>query len=183
MAGPFFTLCAVVAVVVTAHNAAWAFIAPILAAKGISGTAFAVELFVYGVAGALTTAYASRHLDAHPTRVTMLALGCMVVALLALTFSPAAAVAAFAAAAWGGAFGVLPVAFQTRALSMTPGFTDASTPIYVVAFQVGISLGALVGSALITHVDATTLPLFAAIVTALAASALAQQHRPESSRP
>ena len=28
MAGPFFTLCAVVAVVVTAHNAAWAFIAP-----------------------------------------------------------------------------------------------------------------------------------------------------------
>ena len=113
----------------------------------------------------------------------MLALGCMVVALLALTFSPAAAVAAFAAAAWGGAFGVLPVAFQTRALSMTPGFTDASTPIYVVAFQVGISLGALVGSALITHVDATTLPLFAAIVTALAASALAQQHRPESSRP
>lgn len=183
MAGPFFTLCAVVAVVVTAHNAAWAFIAPILAAKGISGTAFAVELFVYGVAGALTTAYASRHLDAHPTRVTMLALGCMVVALLALTFSPAAAVAAIAAAAWGGAFGVLPVAFQTRALSMTPGFTDASTPIYVVAFQVGISLGALVGSALITHVDATTLPLFAAIVTALAASALAQQHRPESSRP
>ena len=107
----------------------------------------------------------------------------MVVALLALTFSPAAAVAAIAAAAWGGAFGVLPVAFQTRALSMTPGFTDASTPIYVVAFQVGISLGALVGSALITHVDATTLPLFAAIVTALAASALAQQHRPESSRP
>ena len=80
--------------------------------------------------------------------------------------------AAVAAAAWGGAFGVLPVAFQTRALSLTPGFTDASTPIYVVAFQVGISLGALVGSALITHVVATRLPLFAAVVTAIATLAL-----------
>lgn len=163
---PFYTLCVVTALFVTAHNAAWAFIAPILEAKGITGTAYAVELFVYGLAGALTTAIASRHLDDHPRRVTTLALVCMVISLLALTFLDGRVAGAVAAVAWGGSFGVLPVAMQTRVLAVTPGHNDAATPIYVVAFQVGISLGAYVGSLLILTMSATRLPLVAACVTA-----------------
>lgn len=170
---PFYTLCGVTALIVTAHNAAWAFIAPILEARGISGTAYAVELFCYGLAGALTTAFASRHLDAHPRRVTTIALTCMILALLALTFLPGTATGAVAAVVWGGAFGVLPVAMQTRVLTTTPGHNDAATPIYVVAFQIGISLGAYIGSVLILTMAATRLPLFAAVVTAFGLPLLA----------
>lgn len=179
---PFFTLCLVTALVVTAHNAAWAFIAPILESKGISGTAYAVELFVYGLAGALTTAVASRHLDDHPRRITTLALGCMVVSLLALSFLDGPVAGAVAAVAWGGSFGVLPVAMQTRVLAVTPGHNDAATPIYVVAFQVGISLGAYLGSVLILAMPATRLPLVAACVTALVIPLLAWGMRDRAPR-
>lgn len=174
---PFFTLCGVTALIVTAHNAAWAFIAPILEAKGITGTGYALELFVYGLAGAVTTALASRHLDAHPARVTTLALTCMVAALLALSFVPGSWAGAIAAVAWGGSFGVLPVAMQTRVLAVTPGHNDAATPVYVVAFQVGISLGAYLGSVLILTMTATRLPLVAAAVTAVGIPLLARGMR------
>lgn len=183
---PFYTLCGVTALIVTAHNAAWAFVAPILEAKGITGTGYAVELFAYGLAGALTTAYASRHLDAHPARVTTIALGCMVLALLALAFLPGAVAGAVAATVWGGSFGVLPVAMQTRVLAVTPGHNDASTPIYVMAFQLGISVGAYLGSVLILSMSPSRLPLIAALVTAIGIPLLAwgmRTHTPKVASP
>lgn len=164
----FFTLCLVTALIVTAHNAAYAFIAPILDQHGVNGTAYAATLFVYGLAGAATTAVASRHLDTRPQRVTTLGLVCMIISLLALSFLPGPVAGVVAAVAWGGSFGVLPVVMQTRVLDATPGYNQAATPIYVVAFQVGISLGAFLGSVLILHMSALSLPLLAAGATALA---------------
>lgn len=169
----FIVICACTAVVVLAHNAVYAFIAPIMESHGVSGTGYAVTLFVYGVAGALTTAYASRHLDAHPLRVMLTGLTCMVVSLVALAVLPGAIAGVIAAVCWGGSFGVLPVALQTSVLTVTPGHNDAATPIYVVAFQVGISTGALIGSVLILHLSATQLPLLGAAVTACVIPALA----------
>lgn len=173
MRKPFITICCVTALIVTAHNAAYAFIAPILERHGVNGSGYAATLFAYGLTGAATTAFASRFLDAHPQRVTLLGLSCMVISLMALAVLPGTIAGVVAAVAWGGSFGVLPVAMQTRVLTVTPGHNDAATPIYVMAFQVGISSGAFLGSVLILHISALQLPLIAAAMTIVAIPAMA----------
>ena len=172
MRRPFITLCSVTALIVTAHNAAYAFIAPILEHHGVHGTGYALTLLAYGVAGALVTAYASRHLDADPQRITLTALTVMTLSLVALALLPGSGTGVLAAVVWGGSFGVLPVAMQTRVLDVTPGFQDAATGLYVIAFQLGISVGAFLGSVLIVHLSATSLPLIAAAVTLCAIPAM-----------
>ena len=70
-----------------------------------------------------------------------------------------------AALLWGGAFTAIPVSLQAAILRVAPQARDAASAVYVVAFQVGIGGGALLGE---RFVSAGLLPWLPAIAAALA---------------
>lgn len=47
--------------------------------------------------------------------------------------------------AWGAAFTAVPVSLQSAVLRVAPHAQDAASAVYIVAFQIGIGGGALVG--------------------------------------
>jgi predicted MFS family arabinose efflux permease len=70
---------------------------------------------------------------------------------------------------WGAAFTALPVCLQAAVLRVAPRSADTASALFVVAFQVGIGGGALVGSLL---VDTGEMAGLCVIGAALAAAGL-----------
>ena len=109
--------------------------------------------------------------DHHPRRATAACALGVAVALAGLTTVAHGSGAATVAAViiWGAAFTALPVCLQTAVLRVAPRSADTASALFVVAFQIGIGGGALVGSVL---VDAGFLAGLCLTWAALAAAGL-----------
>ncbi len=168
---------------VTAHFISYTFIVLIVSdVVGVRGPSVGWLLAAYGVAGMAAVALLARPADRLPAPVVFGCLAAIVAAFAALTVlamvgvtGVAASVAgAVAITAWGAAVLALAPVLQATVIRSSPDDPDGASGLYVAAFQMGIVVGALLGSLLyavggMAVVVGTSTVLMAAVLAAVAA--------------
>lgn len=183
-------VCAVTLFIALGQFVAFTYISPIVRAHtGLTGIGLSVVLLTYGAAGVLGVAVVGAVTDRRP-RAAMLACCAAVVAALALLAivtrsTPATVVAAVA---WGAGFTALPICLQTAVLRVAPRVPDTGSALYVVAFQIGIGTGALIGAGLLHAGDLRAIPAVAcgciavgSLIAAVSASTFGRPEQPNAS--
>ncbi len=176
--GPVAAVCLVTTVLVIGHFAAYTYIAPLVRRDGgLEGVALSALLLGYGAAGLLGNWFAGRHVDRRPGPLLTGLIAAMVVALAALVpvLGPAPTVAA--ALLWGGAFTAVPVCLQAAILRVAPRARDAASAVYVVAFQIGIGGGALLGERLVSAGRLAALPVVGGLLALVSGVLVLVQRR------
>lgn len=92
-------------------------------------------------------------------------------ALMLLTLGASPVVAAIAVAAWGFAFGAVPVGLQTWLVRAAPDQAESAGGLMVATFQVAIALGAVFGGLLVDHAGVASAFAYCGTATLLAALA------------
>ncbi|MFI1964575.1 MFS transporter [Streptomyces pathocidini] len=148
--GNLRTAVSVTAIVVIGHYAAYTYITPFLLRNvGVPSNQIGVLLLCFGAAGVVGNFIAGPVIERDPAlRTVVLAFvagtgGSMALLLAAGDWKPAAIVFLLG---WGLTYSALPVALQTLVLRSVPHAREAATSLYVLSFNVSISLGALFGS-------------------------------------
>ncbi|RVC55804.1 MFS transporter [Mesorhizobium sp.] len=90
-------------------------------------------------------------------------------ALVLLTLGASPVTAAIAVAAWGFAFGAVPVGLQTWLVRAAPDEAESAGGLMVATFQVAIALGAVFGGLLVDHAGVASAFAYCGIATLLAA--------------
>ncbi|RWF15462.1 MAG: MFS transporter [Mesorhizobium sp.] len=90
-------------------------------------------------------------------------------ALAMLTLGASPVIAATAVAAWGFAFGAVPVGLQTWLVRAAPDQAESAGGLMVATFQVAIALGAVFGGLLVDHAGVASAFAYSAAATLLAA--------------
>ncbi|WP_232662738.1 MFS transporter [Pseudonocardia sp. TRM90224] len=138
----------VTAVVVTGHFAAFTYITVIIAQYvGLTGAATSGLLLAHGAAGLLGLVLIGRLVDGRP-RATGLLVTCGAAAcMLALLVIGAdgAQVGAVVVVLWAVPAGGMAVVLQAAVLRVADTRQDLASAVYIVAFQIGIALGAWIG--------------------------------------
>ena len=167
-------VCAVTTVLVIGHFAAFTFFAPIVRNDaGLTGTALAAVLLVYGAAGVAGVFVAGQLADRSGRLAGAAGCALVLLALIMLTVAHhSIALTVAGAGLWGFALTGLPVAWQTAVLRAVPQQPDGASALYVVCFQVGIGGGALLGADLLAT-DGVPAVLHAAVLFAALGTALA----------
>lgn len=157
----------ITAFVVTGNFLAYTYIAPYLEQVARQSAAqISLLLLVYGAAGVVTNfaigPFAARAPRASLGVVTVL-LGVSLACLNTAALSHTAVIVTLAA--WGAAYGALPVLLQTlvfKEASKIEGGADAATSINVSVFNAAIGLGSLVGGLLINLAGPLPIPFVSA---------------------
>lgn len=113
-------------------------------------TAISLVLLAYGVGGFFGN-FAGGALVARSAKLAIVT-GSAAIAVLAavlLVFGSSGLVAGIAVGLWGFAFGVLPVGFQTWMVRVASDEAESAGGLLVAAFQVAITVGAVVGGILV----------------------------------
>jgi predicted MFS family arabinose efflux permease len=153
-------------VLVIGHFAAYTYFAPLVRRDGgLEGFSLSVLLLAYGAAGLLGNAIVGRYVDRRPGPLLVTLIGVMTVALALLVPVLGAAPTVLAALAWGGTFTAIPVVLQAAILRVAPQARDAASAVYVVAFQVGIGGGSVLGERFVAAGNLAWLPVIAAVLT------------------
>ena len=163
-------VCAVTGLVVIGHFTAYTYIAPLARrAGGLEGRALTLLLFGYGGLGLLGTILVGRTVDRRPRFVVAGCLSLIIAALMVLTVTQASGPTVLAMLGWGAGFTALPVCLQSAILRVAPLAQDAASAVYVVAFQIGIGGGALIGERLVVSGRLGDLPAVGAALAVAAA--------------
>lgn len=175
--GTLAILCGVTFLAVLGHFVAYTYFSLIVdRAIGSAGTTLTLMLMLYGLFGVIGIWVIGRTYDRWPRYSTIAALGAVAaaVAILWCTLIGApgglAVFAVGAIALWGMAFTTIPVCLQSAVVRAASEDTDKASAIYVVAFQLAIATGALVGGAFI---DLSGIVTVTAAATVLVAASLA----------
>lgn len=150
-------VCAVTTVLVLGNFAAYTYIAPLVRRDdGLDGLALSALLLGYGAVGLAAVVLAGRVVDTRPGPSLRVLVALIVAALALLIFARADLLVVVAVLAWGAGFTAVPVCLQSAVLRVAPHAQDAASAVYVVAFQIGIGGGALIGERLVSsgHLDA-----------------------------
>ncbi|BCJ43228.1 MFS transporter [Actinoplanes ianthinogenes] len=162
-------LCAVTAVLVVGHFAAYTYIAPLVRRDaGLDGAGLSALLLGYGVAGLLTTYLVGRHIDRRPGPLMLILLAAQAVSVALLAPVLGLGPTIVATLVWGAAFTAIPPVLGAVPLRVAPHARDAASAVYVVAFQIGIGSGAFVGERFVTAGGLGWLPAFAGLLAAAA---------------
>ena len=162
-------IAAVTTVLVVGQFAAYTYIAPLVRESGgLQGLALSALLLGYGGAGLLGTVVAGRFVDRRPGPTLAICIGIVAAALLALSVGNGPLLTVVAVLAWGAAFTAVPVPLQSAVLRVAPDSQDAASAVYVVAFQIGIGGGALVGEHLVVAGHLHQLPILGAVLAVAA---------------
>lgn len=162
-------VCAVTGLAVIGHFTAYTYIAPLARRTGLAGSELTLLLLGYGALGLLGTVLVGRAVDRRPRPMAVGCLGLVLVALTVLAVTRASGPTVLAVLAWGAGFTALPVCLQSAILRVAPHAQDAASAVYVVAFQIGIGGGALVGDRLVVAGRLGDLPVVGAVLVAAAA--------------
>lgn len=156
-------IAAVTTVLVVGQFAAYTYIAPLVRdSAGLSGVALSALLLGYGGAGLLGTVVVGRFVDQRPGPTLAICVAVVSAALLALSIGHGRLFTVLAVLAWGAAFTAIPVPLQSAVLRVAPRSQDAASAVYVVAFQIGIGGGALVGERIFSGGGLHALPALGA---------------------
>ncbi len=166
-------VCAATTVLVIGQFAAYTYIAPLVRRDaGLEGLGLSALLLGYGAAGVLGNLAAGRLIDRRPGAVLSGLVATVALALAVLALPPGhgagPASTVIAVLAWGAAFTAVPVCLQSAVLRVTPQARDAASAVYVVAFQIGIGGGALLGERFVRAGHLGTLPVLGAALAAVA---------------
>lgn len=168
---PVAVLCAVTAILIIGQFAAYTYLAPLVRRDaGLSGLGLTALLLGYGLLGLLGNILAGRLIDRHPGRVLIGAVLTIAVSLVVLAAGTGAVLTIVAVLAWGAGFGAVPVGLQSTVLRIAPRAQDAASAVYVVAFQIGIGGGALLGDRLVVGGALVLLPVVGGTLAAVAAA-------------
>ena len=144
-------LCAVTTLIVLGQFTAYTYIAPIVRAhSGLTGTGLSAVLLAYGVAGIAAVGAVGAIADRRPRLAVLSCCGAIVAALAVLSLGGRSSALTIAAVlAWGAGFIALPICLQATVLRVAAPIPDTASALYVVAFQIGIGGGALLGALLL----------------------------------
>ncbi|TWF81155.1 putative MFS family arabinose efflux permease [Pseudonocardia hierapolitana] len=164
-------------ITVLGHCTAFTYITVIIAEYvHLTGPATSGLLLAHGTAGLVGLVLIGRQVDRRPQAtalvVTVGLTACMLVLLVAGPSS--AAVAGVAVVLWAVPAGGLSVVLQAAVLRVAPDRPDLASAVYIVAYQVGIGLGALIGGLFIGH-GALPVAVAAAAACGLAATAVVRR--------
>lgn len=165
--GPLLAVFAITALVVTGNFLAYTYISPYLEQiAGQSPAQIGMLLLIYGAAGVVTNFAIGPFASSAPRTSLGLVTALFMLSLACLNSAAASTAALFIAlAAWGAAYGALPVLLQTlvfREASRIPGAADAATSINVSVFNAAIGLGSLLGGMLINLAGPHPIPYLSA---------------------
>ncbi|GAA2902878.1 MFS transporter [Actinoplanes cyaneus] len=162
-------LCAVTAVLVIGHFAAYTYIAPLVRRDaGLDGAGLSALLLGYGAVGLLANFVVGRYVDRRPGPVLLILIGVQAVSVVLLAPVLGTVPTILVTLLWGGAFTAIPVFLGATPMRVAPTARDAASAVYVVAFQVGIGGGAFVGERFVTAGELGMLPLLAGVFAVLA---------------
>ena len=163
-------ICAITLVLVIGHFSAYTYIAPLVRRGGLEGGELSALLLGYGAAGAVGVVLAGQVVDRRPRVAVVAMVGACALALAALALPPATAPTVIAVLVWGAGFTAVPICLQAAVLRVAPRAADAGSAAYVVAFQIGIGGGALVGERLFQAGHLDVLPALGAVLAAASAA-------------
>lgn len=168
--GPVAAVCLSTVVLVIGHFAAYTYIAPLVRRDGgLEGFGLSALLLGYGAAGLIGNAIVGRFVDRRPGPLLITLIVLMALSLAVLVPVLGAGATVLAALIWGGTFTAIPVVLQAAILRVAPLARDAASAVYVVAFQIGIGGGALLGERFVSAGRLGWLPALAAVLTVVAA--------------
>ena len=147
-------------------------------AVGISAGLLSVVLLLRGLAGIGGVAVAGPLVDARPRLAIALPVAVQAAALLLLVHPPGPVAAVVLVALTGYAFAAFTTPLSTRILQTAPIRLDLATSVSSTGVNVGITLGALIGSALLDGGSSVRSTALAGGLLTLAALALAALDRP-----
>ncbi|RUV68166.1 MAG: MFS transporter [Mesorhizobium sp.] len=163
----------VVLLVASGHFAGFTYVRPFLEnVPALDIETISLVLLAYGIGGFFGNFaggfMAERNLKA---AVGLAPLLIALSALLLLVLGASPVVAAMAVAAWGFAFGAVPVGLQTWLVRAAPDQAESAGGLMVATFQVAIALGAIFGGLLVDHAGVASAFAYCGIATLLAALA------------
>jgi predicted MFS family arabinose efflux permease len=162
-------VCAVTVLVAMGQFVAFTYLAPIVRAHtGLTGTGVSAVLLAYGAAGVAGVGIVAAIADRRPRTAMFSCCAAVVVALALIALvGHSTPVMVIATLAWGAGFTALPICLQNAVLRVAPQMPDTASALYVVAFQIGIGGGALIGAGLLGSGALASIPVVAlALVTA-----------------
>lgn len=162
-------VCAVTVLVALGQFVAFTYLAPIVRAHtGLTGTGLSAVLLAYGAAGVAGVAAVGAITDRRPRAALLSCCGAVVVALALIALvGHSTPVMVIATLAWGAGFTALPICLQSAVLRVARGrggrepIPDTASALYVVAFQIGIGGGALIGAGLLGSGALGSIPVVA----------------------
>jgi predicted MFS family arabinose efflux permease len=161
-------VCAVVVLMMVAHNVLYTYIAPfLLGPVGIPSSSVALVLFLYGSAAVIGLVLAGILADRYPRSSLAVAILVIAAALTVIGLVPGTFWIVFPALViWSIGFGAAPAMLQTRMLhTASRRMRDIAAAYLTTSFNVGIGLGALIGAVLLDTVGVGVLPFVAAGLT------------------
>jgi MFS transporter, DHA1 family, inner membrane transport protein len=159
---------------ITGSFTAFTYVTPFLTdVSGFAAVAIGPLLLVRGIAGFIGVGVGGAHVDRSPWGAMVAPVALQTVALLGLyVLGHQRIVAAVLVAMAGLAFPALATALSSRVLQVAPGSVDIASAGTSVAFNVGITLGALLGSVLLSEFGVRSTALVSGLLS-LAALAVA----------
>jgi predicted MFS family arabinose efflux permease len=184
-AAPVTAVAVLGALLLVAHFVAFTFVAPALNGRGRQIEP-SIALLVFGAAGIIGVAIAPQFSDRLPRAALPITGWALAASLLAFGLATSEPAVFLAMGLWGVVLGALPVVFQTRLFALaSPSFRPMAGAVMVVALNLGIALGAGLGSGLehLLGVDALALVGAGLAVAVALVTALWRQHEPDAARP
>jgi predicted MFS family arabinose efflux permease len=173
-------------IVVLGHFAAFTYITVIIADYvHLTGTATSSLLLAHGAAGLVGLVLIGRLVDRHPQATALIVTAGVTACMLVLLIvgSSSGSVAGAGVVLWGVPAGGMAVVLQAAVLRTATAQKDLASAVYIVAYQIGIALGAVIGGVSLDHgtlpvavATAATCGLVAVIVVRRSAAFRSSEH-------
>lgn len=183
---PVLVVAGLVGLVLVGHFAAFTFVTRLVAdaAAGLPG-GVSGALLVFGASSAVGLALVGRVRDRWTATALLAATVLVAVSLLSLTVVDGSAVTGLVVlVSWGLTSGALPPLAQTLIMRTAgPEHRGTAGGVIPVVFNLGIAVGAALGSVIVERSGPAALPVPAAVVVAVAAVGLVLATRPRAAVP
>ena len=161
-----------------AHFTLFTYVAPFLLASGLPESATSISLSVVGVASLVGIWIAGMTADSRPRTSVIAAVVLLLLVFAVLPVLGGTWVGAFGLmTVWGIAFGAIGIYNQAAILRAGGEHKDAANGLTVVTIQLGIAVGAGYGAFALTTLGAQSVPLAAAVPTAISLAIIVASRR------
>ncbi|WP_142271437.1 MFS transporter [Mycobacterium sp. AT1] len=168
-------VCVLTVAVVTASYVPYTFFSVMAQPYGFHAWSLGGLQIAFGVAGLLAVALIGRIIDRSPDFALTLTVAGLVTAFGVVALEPPMPVFVIGVILWGAALACVAPTMQTAALRSGPGDQVMASALYVLAFQIGISAGSLLGGIVLDGAGLRWLPVCALAGLAPVAAVLVAQ--------